>query len=302
MAKLQNLKSRSENLKNTSQILLSMKSLARSNFIKARKLHTKSRAYVQDNSVISCYALYALYKQVPLEISPLIYNMFKNRPKVKRLIIVMGADRSLCASYNSTVFNKTVEQVEQACEKGEDFRLLVVGSRTFDQVRARWGEGKVLPIHTNLHIRELSGAFLNRIVEPIAKGFSEQEFSAVSLVYMSLTEGLKQEACVAPLFPVDFTYLGKLINRTPLFLDKVNLVTDAEILSVVPQLVEQYLFIWVYRSLVDSILSFYSAKMALADGAWYRAEAQVQKSELDYKRERQAKITNELLELIAPTL
>lgn len=298
MASLYKIRRRIDNLKNANQILLAMKSLGTSNFIKAQKLHRKSQDYFASNRKAIYHLLYALYKEVPVQTTQLISNMFVLPASVTKLIVILGADYAFCGSYNQDVIDAAKKFIDETTQAGQDFKLMVLGARTWEYFHKRYPK-QTLDFKLNLRIKEFNGALLHLLVTTIEKEFITFKVNAVAIIYTQFSNMLSTQVKVVPLFPVDYNHMP--LTDEPgsgvIYLQQANLVTDPAISSLSENLINDYLFFWIYTALVEAMVSFYAAKMMSAEGALNNAEVTLGKAERDYSKQRQARITNDLLEI-----
>jgi len=119
MATLRDIKRRIRSVQNTQQITKAMEMVAASKLRRAQSRVLAARPYARGMDAM-------LENLAPLA-AEAGHPLFAARPVARRLLVVMGADRGLCGSYNANLF-RTAESHLRSTE-GRGTRLFLLGRK-----------------------------------------------------------------------------------------------------------------------------------------------------------------------------
>lgn len=139
------------------------------------------------------------------------------------------------------------------------------------------------------------------IAETLMKAFLGGEIGGVSVVYTSFKNTLVQEPTVLKLLPLDKdVFAPDEAENAPKELPPVGPLMEYEPSKeeVMQAIVPQYLAGILWGAVIESQASEQGARMTAMDSATDNAEEIVDKLTLKYNRVRQAKITQEITEII----
>ena len=216
---------------------------------------------------------------------------------------VLCGDQGLAGAYNNNVVKACEEHVRakvlENSRKGitTDYKLYVFGK----VVRERL-------LHMGYNV---DSEFSHPLVEPtyyqarsvasmLKQKFLIENYDLVYLVYTQLESALNMKVNVIRLAPVDF----KSIDAMRAFYDKDDVPEEKEITSytdvttIFGFLMDSYLNAMVYGTMTQAYACEQTARFAAMDNATNSAEDMMKSLQLKFNRARQAKITNELTEII----
>ncbi len=155
--------------------------------------------------------------------------------------------------------------------------------------------GRSLPVVASF--TELSDRPRITDVMPIARlvvdGFESREFDAVHVVYPDFVNTLTQRPEHVRLLPVTRPEALEAGERRPDYIYEPSAETVLNML--LPRYVEMYL----YRLVLETAASEHSARMVAMRNATDNASDLIDELTLDYNRQRQASITNEMIDIAA---
>ncbi len=219
------------------------------------------------------------------------------RPEKKVLMIVIGANRGLCGSFNANVFRqaqKLVTSTEAAID------VLAIGRRS--AAFAKKYQKPLLALFDNIGDKPTFEASLP-IVKMAMEGFLKGEYDKVHVVYTHYQSSLVQVPKVAQLLPItreDITRLAEggeghvdtyVPLDTTLFEPNKHMILN----TVLPRLVEMVL----YQMILESAASEHSARMMAMRSASDAAGEMIEELQLSFNKARQAAITQEIAEIAA---
>lgn len=221
------------------------------------------------------------------------------RPLKKALVIVIGANRGLCGSFNANVFR----QAQKLCLATDvPIDILAIGRRS--ATFAKKYNRPLTAVFENLGDKPTFEATLP-VVKMALDGFLKGEYDKVYVVYTHYKSSLAQVPKVAqllPVSPVDVEAMSMsgedeeagsdaFPSGTTLFEPDKKMILD----TVLPRLVEMVL----YQMVLESAASEHSARMMAMRSASDAAGDMMQELQLSFNKARQAAITQEIAEIAA---
>lgn len=213
--------------------------------------------------------------------NPYIYG----NEATKKLYIVMTSDSGLCGSFNVNILSRAAEEISK---DKEDSLVMVVGEKGISyfnrfnyKTHLKYTGLSDLP--TMKEARTIANAALNLYL----KG----EVSEVNVIYSEFISQNKTEVAVKRLLPIlnevhDDSYSQKYIELEP------------NIESLIDSLIPFYIRESILNLLIHSKTSEQGIRMSAMDGATKNANELLDKLKLQYNRERQGAITQEISEIV----
>ena len=207
--------------------------------------------------------------------------------KKRDLYIIFGSDLGLCGAYNTNILNKVNEVVTS-----EDI-IIAIGSKLL----------KILSKRENTHIIQ---TLINIGDEPnynIAKIISNKIYdvlqisylNSVKVIYTKYINPIVQEPIVKEIYPIT---LEKSADSENIFsdMDKSSFEPSADI--IVKNSFSIFFEASMYYALYSSKLSEMSMRRIAMEQASDNASELIDDLKLQYNRTRQAKITQEITEIV----
>jgi F-type H+-transporting ATPase subunit gamma len=219
------------------------------------------------------------------------------------LILVLSTDKSLCGGLNTNLFRGLEKWLEVLPEK---YHLPKKIKLNFISI------GKKAKEHLLKTNRFLLAEFpqlgdkprfqnILPISELVMDGFKKKEFQMVFLVYMEFISTVSQKLAVRQLLPIK----KAAVNASPAEAQaqlgpetQVEHLFEPSAEEIFNDLLPQFIEMRLYHVILESIASEHSARMVAMKNANDNALEIVQDLTLQFNQARQAKITNELLDVI----
>jgi F-type H+-transporting ATPase subunit gamma len=292
MANLRDIRRRIKSIKNTAQITRAMQLVAASKMKRAQDQAVSGRAYADLLNKV----LVNLKEQSDEESHPLL----QDRGEGRELIILITTDKGLCGPLNTNLLRLVSE------EAPADAMYVTIGSkgRQF-LVRSKRDLVADFPVKDPVDFAETK-----RVSKFAMEKFLEGGVSRVRVAFTNYINTIKQEPLLETLLPISPIDLGRdkafvgvggdsqpgapAVAGAPagggyLFEPSKRAVLDA----VVPQYVNNQ----VYQMVLESRASEHSSRMVAMKNATDNAKQIIKDLTLEYNKQRQAAITNELLEI-----
>jgi F-type H+-transporting ATPase subunit gamma len=218
------------------------------------------------------------------------------RQRAARLgAIVFGTDQGLCGQFNNIITQHAVEEVDRTGFRKEDRFFIVVGMKAADILK-----------DTGQNVFEIlttpgSTAGITAMVQDITLLLEDWRFKRsvenMYLFYNEYLSGATYRPRTLKLLPVDKSWLADLQkqkwdSRTlPLF----TMAWD----RIFRSMIREYLFVSVYRAFANSLASENASRLAAMQNAEKNIEERLEELDVQFHRQRQMTITEELLDIVA---
>ncbi len=219
---------------------------------------------------------------------------------------VLSGDQGLAGAYNNNMVKITEEHVNRKIlentRKGimTDYKLYVFGKLAREKLARN---GMNVDDEFSFPISEPNFYQARNVGSIIRSKFLNNEFDLVYLIYTKMEKAAKMVPVALRLLPVDDKSLAAILPES---LDHPGMAVQGEDAieywpnpgSVFNYLVDTYLNAMIYGAMVEAYASEQTARLTAMDNATSNAEDMMKKLMLMNNRARQAKITNELTEII----
>lgn len=284
MANLKEVKQRITSVSSTQQITKAMKMVAAAKLRRAQDRIIKMRPYSQKLTSILNEVVSAMGGE--LEIA------YAEQRQVQNILIVpMTSDKGLCGAFNSNIMKATVSLIDKEY-KSKNVTILPLGKKAFEYFTRRSYSTKTdfYEIFADVKYDEV-----RVIAEYAMNSFLSKQFDKVVLVYNHFRNVATQDIQVEQFLPMggvkDLTTKDKPTST--------DYILEPSKEYVIRDLVPTALKTQFYKAVLDSNASEHGARMTSMDKATENANELLKELKLMYNRNRQAAITNEILEIVA---
>ena len=281
-ANMKEIKERIDSVKSTSQITNAMNIVSSTKFKKFQVLTLKSRNYA--------YAVNEAFDNLVASLKGNKFVIFDGKSEVKRVgIIVMTSDRGLCGSFNSNTFRRLESMRKKFEKEGKDVSVVTIGRKAKEYCKNR--DINVDSEYTQM-IPETMFETGKKISEDVVQFYLNDFYDEVYMIYSKFVSAIEYNIQVEKLLPIEKKE----------GLPTKEYVFDPSEEEVLNSFVPQVLNIKLYQSLLENSASEHSARMSAMKQANDNAAEMIRNLEVQYNRERQGKITQELTEIIGGSL
>ncbi|MFZ9139382.1 MAG: ATP synthase F1 subunit gamma [Bacilli bacterium] len=206
---------------------------------------------------------------------------FKEDSALPTLYIVITSNLGLCGPYNYNVLTQLTKMV-----KPRDV-IYAVGEKSI-----RFLKNTSLNYQADfINAGSLSEATLSPLIQGVLTAFKNRKVGQVHIIYTKFVNSLIFQPSSLRLLPLSLaTFQGKTIIQPPLI--------EPDPLSVFEKLVPFYLKNATYSTLIESQVSEQSSRRNAMEKASDNADELVEQLQLDFNKQRQANITQEIAEII----
>ncbi|WP_440897942.1 ATP synthase F1 subunit gamma [Amphibacillus sp. Q70] len=213
--------------------------------------------------------------------------------KVKKVAyFVITSDRGLAGPFNSHVLRRVEELITERHQSKKEYTIIVIGSIGRDYFKNR--DMPVLRAVTDLPDRPYFSDLEDFTFETV-QHFVDGEFDQLELIYNYFITAMTQEVKVKKILP--------LISEEDV--EEVQKAKYSEFIfepdedQILKSLLPEYAESLIYNAFLESKASENASRMNAMRSATDNADEMISDLRLQYNRARQAKITQELTEIIS---
>ena len=204
------------------------------------------------------------------------------------LYIVINSSLGLCGAYNNNV-NKMIN----AQLKPKD-KLILIGKKAFSFYRNHNHASQIMS-QIDLADNQINLNEVQAIGDLALNDYKTGKVSKVVIAYTKFINAMTFEANTVQLLPIDKELMVKKI-ASKLNLGRVEFLPDEN--ELVNALIPSYLYTFVYGALLESKVCEFASRRNAMDTATNNANDLSEKYLLDFNKMRQAKITEDLIEMM----
>ena len=289
MATVQDIKRRTQSVRNTRKITRAMELVAAAKLRRAEQRIRALRPYAETmNELIAGVGRASASVRLPL---------LEQREQVEAVAIVpLTGDRGLAGAFNAQILRRAFAFERSLQAEGKNIRWVAVGKR---------GRSTLL-----FRRRELAGAYLGftdrpayedaqAIAHRVSELFVEGEVDRVTLVYNTYVSALTQRVTEQDVLPISPDILETDEDERAADTLRGDFIFEPEPEEIMQRLLPVYVETQIYRALLESTASEQGARMTAMRNASKNAADLIDSLTLRMNRARQAEITQEILEVVA---
>jgi len=309
MATIRELRDRVGSVKNTKKITSAMKLVAAAKVRRAQEAVLRSRPFSETLERI-LGGLLARLKTEALDI-PLL----ESRTASKVGLVVITGDRGLCGSYNAAAIKKAEKRIDELKAQDIDVELVLIGNKGSTYFKKR-----ETPVRKMIACGQApTAAQAQEVADELLASYYAGELDRVELLYttfISMISSMPTIRTLIPLLPSGMEMEGdeifKLTSKDgdiAVSKEKVavaepkefaaDMIFEQEPSQLLNAILPLYLNGQLLRTLQESVASELASRMSAMQSATDNAKELQGQLEQEMNRARQAKITQELMEIIA---
>ena len=282
MASLKEVKSRILSVNSTQQITKAMKMVAAAKLRRAQDRVIQLRPYSDKLQTI----LNNLSSS-----SGSNSKLLEERKINKVLLIVVGSDKGLCGSFNSSVIKYTNQLIESNYKKhyeNKKLTILPIGKKMFDHYKKRnflildkfWS---ILKKSSYDDVADISNYLMNE--------FILENYDKIDIIFNEFKNVAVQNTMTSTFLPVNEENDDEDKNDT-------NYIFEPNQKDILNKLIPKALTANLFKTILESNASEQGARMTAMSQATDNATELLKELKLSYNRSRQAAITKEILEIV----
>lgn len=315
---LRTLRDRIASVSNTKKITDAMKLVAAAKVRRAQEAVVNGRPF----SETLVQVLYNLNEQLQTE--DVDIPLTQVRPVKKIALVVVTGDRGLCGGYNNFVLKKAERRMKELRDLGVGYTIVSIGKKGNSYFKRR----PAIPVDKYLETGTMpTTKEAQAIADDVFSLFISEEVDKVELLYTKFVSLIKSEPIIHTLLPLSpkgevcdingvcvdaaedemfrlTTKEGRLtvereMVRTPTPEFSPVVLFEQDPVQILDALLPLYLNSQILRALQESLASELANRMNAMSNASDNAKELKRSLSATYNRQRQAKITGEILEIVA---
>jgi len=282
MATVKEMRTRIGSVKSTQKITKALQMVAAAKLRRSQQAAEAARPYAQRMSAM----ISNLAAGVDRTNAPLLLT--GTGKEDRHLIVVATSDRGLAGAFNSAIVREARKKIVELTEAGKDVRIITIGRKARDQLRRQFGKQIVESYEVGIKTPGL--ALVQPIAHKILEMYNASEIDVVTLAYSRFKSVVTQTPTLKQLIPAvieENSGPAAFYEYEP---DEVTILTE---------LLPQNISVQLLTALLENQAGFYASQMTAMDNATRNAGDMINALTIQMNRTRQAKITTELIEIIA---
>jgi F-type H+-transporting ATPase subunit gamma len=282
---LKDLKTRIASVKSTRKITKAMQMVAAAKLRRAQDAAEASRPYTERfNTVMAGLASGAAGSaSAPRLLSGTGSDQ-------THLLVVMTAERGLCGGFNGNIAKLARSHAQKLLAQGKTVKILTVGKKGRDVIKREFAEQLVGHVDLTA-VKRVSYANAQDIAKDVLTRFDAGDFDIATLFFARFENVVTQHPTALQVIPAKFDQA----DDADVALYDYEPSEDAILADLLPRGVATQIF----AALLENAASEQGARMSAMDNATRNAGDMIDKLTIEFNRSRQAKITNELIEIIS---
>jgi F-type H+-transporting ATPase subunit gamma len=205
------------------------------------------------------------------------------------LLVVMTAERGLCGGFNSNIVKLARMAGKKLLAEGKTVKVLTVGKKGRESLKREFAD--MLVDHVDLSdVKRIGYDNAAAIAHNVLSRFDAGEFDVAKIFFSEFGSIVNQVPTELQVIPAKFKSTieeGTVYDYEP--------SQEGILAELLPRAVSTQIF----TALLENAASEQGARMSAMDNATRNAGEMIDKLTIKYNRSRQAKITNELIEIIS---
>tara|TARA_B100001173_G_scaffold204243_1_gene176162 strand:+ start:523 stop:1392 length:870 start_codon:yes stop_codon:yes gene_type:complete len=284
MPNLSDLKNRIASVKSTRKITKAMQMVASAKLRRAQDAAQAGRPYAEQFNAVMTGLASSVSES---ESGPKLLT--GTGSDSIQLLIVMTAERGLCGGFNSNIVKLARAEAKKLLSEGKKVKIITVGKKGRESLKREFGD--VLVDHIDLSdVKRVVYSNAQAICENILRRFNLNEFDIAKIYFSEFASIINQVPTELQIIPAKF---DSTFDETTVYDYEPS--EEGILADLLPRAVATQIF----TALLENAASEQGARMSAMDNATRNAGEMIDKLTIQYNRSRQAKITNELIEIIS---
>jgi len=278
MANVKDIRRRIRVVKSIEKITSAMKMVAAARLRKAQDRALAARPYAQK--------LQHIVQDLARGAGSIEHPLMQDREVKKAVFVIVGADRGLAGSFNTTLMNKAMSEIKKFAV--EDVKLILIGRKAANFFKRQ-------PYEV-LHMLEAGGdglgfSEIHAQTGELSEMFRAGQTDAVYMVYAKFLTAMTQTPSVIRLLPMSAPETDGS--------ERADFIYEPDPKTLLKDLIPRYLDTIAYQAILESQASEQGARMTAMSAATKNAGEMIESLTLQYNKARQSAITKEITEIVS---
>ncbi|AHA28364.1 ATP synthase F1 subunit gamma [Candidatus Liberibacter americanus] len=225
------------------------------------------------------------------DLSPLIRGTGRNKVY---LLIVFTSEKGLCGGFNAQIIRFTRDRIKELVSEGKEAKIIVIGKKGYEGLFSDFSS-IIIDYVEMPHNKPIDFVYANIIANKVLSLFFDNIFDICFCIHSGFKSVVQQVPIIFKLIPVDF--LDELQEKKEC--NYSIYLYDSSLYKLLEQILFKNISAHIFWSLLENKASEIGARITAMDSATRNAGRMVDDLVLSYNRQRQMRITTELVEIIA---
>lgn len=315
MANLRNIKDRINSVKNTQKITKAMKMVAAAKVKKAEAAVKASRPFTLELYKMFCWAYQETLKnkcdKIHTKNSIENYPALLEKRDVKNVaIVIISSNKGLAGAYCANIVRYSLNLIKKIIDEGKTPKVYLIGQKAVPAIKTaqKQLDFEIKKTYVDI-LDDINSSSAYEIASILADDYIKGEIDEIQLV---ATRYKNMMTCIVgswQLLPAIIN--NKITEFRDEELDKeLNISHDLHAIeplseympdlnSVLAQIVPMYITNIIFQAFLEAQASELSSRMTAMSAATNNAQEMISTLTVEYNKERQAKITQEITEVIS---
>ena len=286
MASLKELRNRIASVKATQKITKAMQMVAAAKLRRAQEAAEAARPYSERMAAVMANISSAVSAA---DAPPLMAGTGRDDT---HLLIVATAERGLCGGFNSQIARLARDHARRLIAAGKTVKIITVGKKGHDLLRRDFADRIIDRVELR-DAKQVGFAHADSIARKVIGLFNEGGFDVATLFYSQFKSVISQVPTAQQLIPASAP-AGQAAGEASAIYEY-----EPDAGEILADLIPRNISVQIFSALLENAAGEMGAKMSAMDNATRNAGDMINKLSITYNRQRQAKITTELIEIIA---
>ncbi len=283
MQSISDIKRRIRSIQQTRQITKAMYLISTVKLRKALNRYEKNSKYIDK--------IRATMKDILIHAGEIHHPFLEQRSGHRTAYLVIAGDKGLAGAYNHNVLSEALRQINQT----QETYVFTIGHVATQFLNHKGHDVDIEFLHTAQDPQMYNA---RAIADTLADMYEQDLVDRIAVVYTHMYSTFSQHPRTLTLLPMDLESLNDVEAE---FEYRGTVIYEPSPEDVYRNLVGQYLVGMLYAVLVQAYASEQSARMRAMDSATENAEKMMDDLNQEFRRARQAAITNEIIEIVSGT-
>ncbi len=316
MANLRSIKDRINSIKNTQKITRAMKMVAAAKVKKAEAMTKASRPFTLELYKMFCWVYKEAMKNKCDKIKTT--DNIENYPQLLALreintvgIVVISSNKGLAGAYSANIIRYTINLIKKYKEEGKKTKIYFIGQKAIPGIKNLQKQLGFEIKRTYINVLDgINSSSAYVVASNLADDYINEEIDAIELVTTRYKNMMSYKTESWRLLPARMDN-GKLKEFHSKELDEELKIEHKEhkieplseylpsLNSVLANIVPMFITNVLYQAFLEAQASELASRMTAMSAATNNAGEMINGLTIEYNKERQAKITQELTEIIS---
>ena len=272
------LKRRIKSAKNIAQIAKAMEMVSASKIKRAQTIVEKNRAYSDRITILTENII------AKTDLKKFSHPFLTQNNSQKKLTLIFSPDKGLCGSLNTNLYKSLLDRDMSNTQ-------VVIVEKKMESFAAKMNYNLTASFHMGTAIPHYSVVFL--LIKLVEQYYAQDDAGSVEVVYAKFDSIFQQTITTARLLPI-VQEREKDMDQTE---NELPFLVEPNIHQILSDLLPYYVEVKLYDILMNAYTSEQAARMVAMQNAKNNAKDVADFLTLTYNKNRQEKITNEILDL-----